>query len=109
MTLALDDHEVRPGWWADCRGARPAGTGAAGGGRVDRGGRHRCVLAHVAARPDDVPGLHAAVLVRRRGADETGEDDDVVLVVARLLVELAAARDEAQGRPADVAVDLAGR
>src|SRR3954463_1080765 len=41
MTLALDDHEVRPGWWADCRGARPAGTGAAGGGRVDRGGRQR--------------------------------------------------------------------
>src|SRR3954447_21629205 len=36
-----DPLEVPPGWWADCRGARPAGTGAAGGGRVDRGGRQR--------------------------------------------------------------------
>src|SRR4051812_13166622 len=34
-------HEVRAGWWADPRGVRPAGAGAAGSRGVDRGRGHR--------------------------------------------------------------------
>src|SRR3954451_10834836 len=37
----MHNHEVSPGWWADRRGLRPAGAGAAGSRGVDRGGRHR--------------------------------------------------------------------
>src|SRR3954468_17485150 len=37
----MHNHEGSPGRWADRRGLRPAGTAAAGGRGVDRGGRHR--------------------------------------------------------------------
>src|SRR3954452_480182 len=68
------NHEVRPGWWADRRGVRPAGAGAAGSRGVDRGGRHRPGGGRALPGDPDVGQPLAAGAGRRRapGADLQG-------------------------------------